>query len=280
MRGAGERQVYVPRGRRLMNEQKQKEDEANNLRLREEKEQEQQERQARLAVESAVQAEAHTETETLIKEMTLEKKAETKKKETNGNGGPQQRQIYVPPGRRLAQQQLEQEKASKGRDEDRSDSPLAVRRDMKAWTTDREREREREREASSTQVASSSSSSSSSAPVPAYKHFIDDDRLASRVLMLLDLPSDLSESRRSALTQPYLESSALCRWLGPTDCMIVFASESTCQRVCAQQSSSRSAMNSSVLYAPIAIAATKFCTRDYLQSKDLFVYRLLFLFLI
>lgn len=87
-------------------------------------------------------------------------------------------------------------------------------------------------------TASSSSASSSSQPPAAFSQpmekveIIPDElaQVASRTLIAYNIPRDISESRKGLLAQRYVDNGANARWITPTICMLVFASDSLATR--------------------------------------------------
>jgi hypothetical protein len=90
---------------------------------------------------------------------------------------------------------------------------------------------------------------------------IDDDRLASRVLVLQGIPRDFSDSRKTSLLNEFVDSTTTSfRWIDSSSCLIVFASEAQCSKTLKKNQSSSS------LYRLVLISETSLFTSENLQG--------------
>jgi hypothetical protein len=65
------------------------------------------------------------------------------------------------------------------------------------------------------------STTKSSTPAPPSQ----DETIGDSCLLLSGVPAELSDAARSNITRPYLEKGATVRWLGATECLIAFKSD-------------------------------------------------------
>jgi len=119
------------------------------------------------------------------------------------------------------------------------------------------------------QITSSSSSSTSKA-LPVFsrpmemetEEFIPNEleKLAGRTLIAYNVPRDLSESRKGLLVQRYVDNGANARWITPTICMLVFASDSLAAR-------SLNMPSTSFEFSPRLIFDSPYYDHEHLSSK-------------
>ncbi len=167
--------------------------------------------------------------------------------DTHSPRSKEERQIYVPRGRREMNEQKVKEGEGRKRDEERTrdrkerEEKVELERNLFRAVQERRRQaflgddstdgrcsihanRREEYFDPSRGDYSPASSSRSRSPIPDYRD-IDDDKLTACCLLISGFPNDMSDRAKESEISSFIDAGAILKWLGPRDVVLIFINE-------------------------------------------------------